>query len=139
MSRSHTGAARSNSHSSRSLAISESPWALQSSSMAGIRGQCIAAAAARAATHWPRMPAIEEPCSAHGLSEIANDRLLCELLRAAPVCDRDMERMLTALRRGLFDLATQDAASIDSDVLAFLCALAQQCFVNEHVWAASDQ
>jgi Flp pilus assembly protein TadD/SAM-dependent methyltransferase len=101
----------------------------------------IAAAAARAAAHGPRMPGIDELCGAQGLSDIANDRLLCELLRAAPVCDRDIERMLTALRCGLFGLAAQDgpATATAGAVLALLCALAQQCFVNEHVWVASAE
>jgi tetratricopeptide (TPR) repeat protein/SAM-dependent methyltransferase len=100
----------------------------------------IAAAAARA-VHGPRMLGIDELCGAQGLSDIANDRLLCELLRAAPVCDREMERMLTALRCGLFDLAALDASAtpIAGAVLALLCALAQQCFVNEHVWVTSPE
>jgi hypothetical protein len=100
----------------------------------------IAAAAARAA-HGPQMLGIDELCGAQGLSDIANDRLLCELLRAAPVCDREMERMLTALRCGLFDLAALDASAtpIAGAVLALLCALAQQCFVNEHVWVTSPE
>jgi Flp pilus assembly protein TadD len=103
----------------------------------------IAAAAGRAAALWPQVPTIDRICGVQGLSDIANDALLCELLRAAPVCDRDLERMLTALRRGLFDLAaqdaTEDAAPIARDALAFLCALAQQCFINEYVWAASAE
>jgi Flp pilus assembly protein TadD/SAM-dependent methyltransferase len=101
----------------------------------------IAAAAERTAAHWPDLPEIEQLCGAQGLSAIVNDRLLCELLAAAPVCDRDIERMLTALRRALFDLVAQDgpAAPIGGEVLAFLCALAQQCFVNEHVYVSCAQ
>jgi tetratricopeptide (TPR) repeat protein/SAM-dependent methyltransferase len=101
----------------------------------------IAAAIDLVAAQWPRLPDVEALCGARGLSDIAADALLRELLRAAPVSDRDLERMLTALRRGLFDLAAQDlpSAPMADEVLELICALAQQCFVNEHVWMASAQ
>jgi tetratricopeptide (TPR) repeat protein/SAM-dependent methyltransferase len=101
----------------------------------------IAAATNRAMAQWPRPLDLEELCGTHGLSDLAADALLRELLRAAPVCDRDLERMLTALRRVLFDLAAQDASSVPmaDDALELLCGLAQQCFVNEHVWVASAE
>jgi SAM-dependent methyltransferase len=118
------------------------PTQLASAALSVIKtNESIAAAAARAPAHGSRMPGIEELCGAQGLLDIANDQLLRELLRAAPVCDRDMERMLTALRCGLFGLAAQDgsAAPIADAVLALWCALAQQCFVNEHVWITSAE
>jgi Flp pilus assembly protein TadD/SAM-dependent methyltransferase len=101
----------------------------------------IAAAADRAAAQWPRLLDVDQLCGTNGLSHFAADALLHELLRAAPVSDRDLERMLTALRRALFDLAAQDppSAALTDDGLELLCALAQQCFVNEHVWVASDR
>src|SRR6185437_11274259 len=61
---------------------------------------------------------------------LARDPLLTALLDAAPIVDRDLERMLTAARSALL-ADTQDA-------LAFGCALANQCFLNEYVFAPSD-
>ena len=73
------------------------------------------------------------------LAEIASDRLLRELLQIAPVCDAQLEQVLTALRRFLLDLATDDASPAGSeDELAFFCALAQQCFCNEYVYALAE-
>ncbi len=71
------------------------------------------------------------------LAEIAGDLLLRELLQIAPVCDAQLEQVLTALRRFLLDLATDDAAASE-DELAFFCALAQQCFCNEYVYALEE-
>jgi tetratricopeptide (TPR) repeat protein/SAM-dependent methyltransferase len=73
------------------------------------------------------------------LADMASERLLRELLRITTVCDHAMEAMLTALRRGLLDLASDAAMSaVAGDVLDLLCALAQQCYGNEYVYALAD-
>src|SRR5262249_11506608 len=57
------------------------------------------------------------------------------------VCDLDLERFLTSARRAL--LAGALAATADEPVepalLAFYCALARQCFINEYVHAFDDE
>ncbi len=66
-----------------------------------------------------------------------DDPLLAALLTTTPVVDLDLERQLTAARRALLDGAHADAAAPD-DLLGFAIALARQCFINEYVFAISD-
>jgi tetratricopeptide (TPR) repeat protein/SAM-dependent methyltransferase len=80
---------------------------------------------------------IKSPLGAADLDRIAGDRLLCDLLTATPVCDAAMERLLTELRRVMLDLAAADAAVADG-TLAFCCAISQQCFINNYVFAVSQ-
>jgi tetratricopeptide (TPR) repeat protein/SAM-dependent methyltransferase len=65
------------------------------------------------------------------------DPLLLALLESAAVCDADLERRLTTARRGLLDTARRADLAGHTD-LTFACALAHQCFINEHVYATSD-
>jgi tetratricopeptide (TPR) repeat protein/2-polyprenyl-3-methyl-5-hydroxy-6-metoxy-1,4-benzoquinol methylase len=74
------------------------------------------------------------------LATLSGDRLLRALLESAPVRDLVLEHFLTAVRSGLLDLASRDqsAAPPDGPALAFACSLAQQCFINEYVFAETD-
>src|SRR5205807_9033568 len=63
--------------------------------------------------------------------------LLLRLLVSGRVSDGEIERVLTIARRQLLDQAGGDA--LDAPSLAFFCALAQQCFVNEYVFAESAE
>jgi tetratricopeptide (TPR) repeat protein/SAM-dependent methyltransferase len=80
---------------------------------------------------------LEQLIGPAGLGQLAGDRVFCRLLQAAPVCDAEIERFLTALRRALLDVAAAGEAVPDGGIDVF-CALAQQCFVNEYVYAWSD-
>jgi SAM-dependent methyltransferase len=78
--------------------------------------------------------------SSFGLPElvaIATDRLLLSLLLKTPVCDVALERLLTRTRLAMLDLATAQA-DVPREVLDFCCALAQQCFINEYVFACAS-
>jgi len=87
-----------------------------------------------------RSPSIAEPDGSTGFAEIANDSLLRELLRMTQICDGELERVFTGLRRRVLDLAGDERASAVADnVLQFYCALAQQCFFNEYVYALTDE
>ena len=69
---------------------------------------------------------------AHDLDGLAADDLLCALLTATPVCDVGLERLLTLARRAiLFDAGL--GTSLD-----FHSCLAQQCFINEYVFALDE-
>jgi len=59
---------------------------------------------------------------------IESDTLLRLMLVTAPNCDRELEAMLTAMRRQLL-------AQPENRDLVFTAALAQQCFINEYVFA----
>jgi len=66
------------------------------------------------------------------------DPLLRRLLVSVPIADVELERVLIAIRRYVLESATNGTA-IDDDVLAFAAALAQQCFINEYVFALDDE
>jgi tetratricopeptide (TPR) repeat protein/SAM-dependent methyltransferase len=88
---------------------------------------------ARAAKVWPARLAIEDLSGR--LAAIADDELLRVLLETAPVCDVDVERLLTGLRSILLDAARESPATAHEDGLfRFCCALARQCFINEYVF-----
>lgn len=74
------------------------------------------------------------------LAALSGDALLVQLLRSECIGDAEMERVFTAARRDLLDLATRDPGSVPvtDEGLQFSCALAQQCFINEYVYAASE-
>ena len=87
---------------------------------------------------WSR-PAMLLPVAAdlvrHRLAaggNIAADPLLQLMLVTAPNIDIALERMLTTLRR---QVLAQPEANRD---LAFIAALAQQCFINEYVFAEEE-
>jgi Flp pilus assembly protein TadD/SAM-dependent methyltransferase len=83
----------------------------------------------------PRRPAVTD------LGRIADDGLLVCLLRSAPVCDPEVERLLTGCRATLLDEVSRDppADEMAGPLLDFACALAEQCFVNEYVFACSEE
>jgi len=62
---------------------------------------------------------------------LGSDDLLLALLSRAPNQDLELEALLTAARNGLLHIAQQPS----QDGLAFSCALARQCFINEYVFA----
>jgi len=67
--------------------------------------------------------------------DLASDRLLQALLCRTPNRDLELEALLTAARRHLLrDCAALPGSQADT-ALAFPCALARQCFINEYVFA----
>ncbi len=98
----------------------------------------IRAAIERQGAAWPAILSIPQLCGATGFAAIADDLMLRELMRAAPICDGELEQLLTALRRGVLDLAADEAALADQ-TLQFACALAQLCFSNEYIYALSAE
>jgi Flp pilus assembly protein TadD/SAM-dependent methyltransferase len=72
------------------------------------------------------------------LAALAEDRLLLALLRAAPVRTVALEAVLTDARRQLLTRGAMPEAADDA-LIEFACALAQQCFINEYVFASSEQ
>ncbi len=85
---------------------------------------------------WPQRPTLSELFGTSGLSAIAGDPLLLRLLQAVPVRDVALEHLLTALRLSLLDAAANNQP-VSKVELTFCCALAQQCFINESVFATT--
>ena len=73
------------------------------------------------------------------LARMADDPLVLSLLRSAPICDPELERLFTACRATLLDEVGPNAstAELPDSILSLSCALAEQCFVNEYVFACS--
>lgn len=65
---------------------------------------------------------------------LEDDALLHALLGATPVVDLELEDFLTAARARLLAAVAADGAATALP-LRFACALAQQCFINEYVFA----
>jgi len=115
-------------------------------------------AIARAQSAWPRRLGAAELAGGAGLAELARDELLCQLLQTDPVTDLGLERLLANLRRAM--LASACAGFSDDDrtgeqhgstqrspsapreepdpLLGFYCSIARQCFINEFVFAKTE-
>ena len=89
---------------------------------------------------WPEPPSDRTPWSASGLAALA-DPLLLAILESFPVCEPELERFLTVARRALLDAALQaDPPGAESEAsVAFACALARQCFLNDFVFTRADE
>ena len=73
-----------------------------------------------------------------GSPTIADNPLLLQVMQSIPVQDVAFERLLTSLRRSLLSAAHAPEA-VSETVLGFACALAQQCFINEYIFATSPE
>ena len=91
----------------------------------------------RAARAWPaRLPATEL-----GRPELValRDPLLRALMQSTVVHDPALEKFLAACRFALLEIAEgTPAGEIEDKLLDTACALARQCFINEHVYAAGE-
>ena len=83
---------------------------------------------------WPKQLSETELFGDGGLATIADNPLLLQVMQSIPVQDIAFERLLTSLRRSFLSAARAPKA-ISETVLGFACALAQQCFINEYVFA----
>ena len=75
------------------------------------------------------------------LSEISGDPLLRSLLEATFIFDIELERYLTAVRNTMLLMAigNTEPEECNQNLLRFFCALSQQCFINEYVFACSNE
>ena len=93
----------------------------------------------RLADAWPRQLRLAELLGAQSAGAMAREAMVLALLRSKVVHDLELERLLTAIRRGLLQQAIEgDQQPVDYDDFEFFCALAQQCFLNEYVFALGD-
>ena len=98
-----------------------------------VAGACIA----RAAAAWPRRLAALELFGEGGQAAIMQDALLRSLLESACIRDIALERFLTGARSLLLEAAVSGGPA-DEDILAFACALARQCFINEYAFDCGE-
>ncbi|HKY18006.1 MAG TPA: tetratricopeptide repeat protein [Rhizomicrobium sp.] len=80
-------------------------------------------------------PSLAQLLGDAGFAPLADDALLAALLISAPNTDIPLERFLTLLRGAMIrELAHNPEASAQAQ--AFAAALAQQCFINDYVFAS---
>jgi tetratricopeptide (TPR) repeat protein/SAM-dependent methyltransferase len=99
----------------------------------------LAACMARATQAWPRRLPAHELLGPAGMAPISGNRLLRCVLEAGAVGDLALERLLTALRFAALEIAAGAEGGADDGMLDFCCALARQCFLNEQVFARTDE
>jgi 2-polyprenyl-3-methyl-5-hydroxy-6-metoxy-1,4-benzoquinol methylase len=87
---------------------------------------------------WPQLLTDSELFGEAGLATIADNPLLLQVMQSIPVQDIAFECLLTALRRSLLN-AVQTRQAVSDAVVGFACALAQQCFINEYVFATTPE
>lgn len=75
------------------------------------------------------------------LEKILSEPLLLALLRSTIIRDRFIERVLTETRKSLLHTAIEAGVSdlLKPELIAFVYALAHQCFSNEYVYVVSDR
>jgi tetratricopeptide (TPR) repeat protein/SAM-dependent methyltransferase len=107
--------------------------------------RAVKACIARAAEAWPRRLPADELLGPSGLAAICRHRLLRCLMESAGIGDIELERLLTAMRFSMLERASATDTSADSgkkesdeETVGFCCALARQCFLNEQVFACTD-
>lgn len=99
----------------------------------------LATALTRAEAGWPNGRSASDLFNAGEFETIADDPLLLSVLHSTTVRTFAFECLLTALRRdALAALQTDTGAQNIQRALPFWCALARQCFINDFVFAVSD-
>jgi tetratricopeptide (TPR) repeat protein/SAM-dependent methyltransferase len=98
----------------------------------------VAQSSARCAQAWPRRLGEGELFGPHGLTVVADDELLRTLLTVSRVTDLALERLLTMTRTLLLRRAMEAVPAMPDAHLRFWSALAQQCHINEYVFATTE-
>ncbi len=122
----------------------EAVWHFSQAIALGLRGAeilvkqnaALGPALKRLAEAWPRQLSLADLLGPEGAVPLAADALLFALLQSTVIHDRELERLFTAMRRALLEQAVEAGAQIcEPGWIEFYCALAQQCFLNEYVFA----
>lgn len=102
----------------------------------------------RANNSWPHRLSMVELFGPTGLHDLAEERLLQSVLVNMPNMNMETERFLTMARHILLDLALDEAMQdgqkasvqnvLDAPQLSLFCALARQCYINEYIFALTD-
>ena len=88
---------------------------------------------------WPLPIKTEELFSRFSLETIAEDIFLRCALETVPLHHAPLEKFLTAIRSILLRKALSEGSIANPAIVRLFCALAEQCFINEYVFAQSDE
>lgn len=87
---------------------------------------------------WPLPVKPDLMFARYSLQSIAGDLFLRCALETVPLHHPSLEKFLTVIRAALLRLAVDDPDAT-GDVVRLMCAMAQQCFVNEYALAQSEE
>ncbi|MBV9458954.1 MAG: methyltransferase domain-containing protein [Bradyrhizobium sp.] len=96
---------------------------------------------ARIGGKWPLPITNAELFGSESVIPLANDLFLRCAMEATILPSVQLEILLGYARAELLRLAgeqNEDSAETDDDIVAFACALARQCFINEYVYAQTE-
>lgn len=101
----------------------------------------IVACIERAVTAWPTRLTAEQLFGPRGLGAVSSHRILRCMLENGLIAQVAMERFLTNVRSCLLQAASPASVGDipEDESLAFYAAVARQCFINEYVYALTDQ
>lgn len=88
---------------------------------------------------WPLPVSADELFARHSMQSMANDTFLRCALETIPIRGAPLERFLTFIRSALLHFAVTDFGVADNAIIRLFCSIAQQCFINEYVFAQSDE
>jgi tetratricopeptide (TPR) repeat protein/SAM-dependent methyltransferase len=91
---------------------------------------------------WPKRLSRDKLFEGCDSSAISDELLLQSLLVSAPLSNIEFEQLLTNLRFIFLEYATTVINQCEEESngdLVFYCALARQCFINEYVFAYTDE
>ena len=92
---------------------------------------------ARIAGKWPLSVTNVELFGSDSVIPLANDLFLRCAMEATSLPSMQLEVLLAYARAELLRLAGEqgkDNGEVDDDIVAFACAMARQCFINEYVY-----
>ncbi|WP_342726883.1 methyltransferase domain-containing protein [Bradyrhizobium sp. B097] len=125
--------AKATTHFGKALALGMDARAvsfvLQSPTIAGYIG--------RIAGKWPLPVTTVELFGAEGLAPLARDLFLRAALEATTLANMQLEVLLGYARAELLRLASNQDPE-DDEIVAFACALARQCFINEYPYGQTE-
>lgn len=100
-----------------------------------LQSPIIAMYVARIAGRRPQAITTVELFGADGIIPLAKDLFLRCAMEAATLASIELEALLQHARAELLRLAAAPGRTdVDDDIVAFACALARQCFINEYVY-----
>jgi SAM-dependent methyltransferase len=91
---------------------------------------------------WPLSIKNDELFGSIGIAPLAGDLLLRCALETINLTNVALEVLLGHVRSELLRMAVADpggAYESNDDIAAFCCAIARQCFINEYVWAQTNE
>jgi 2-polyprenyl-3-methyl-5-hydroxy-6-metoxy-1,4-benzoquinol methylase len=107
-----------------------------------LQNPAVMACVERLEAKWPLPMQNNEVFGPAGAEAIANDLFLQCALESTPISGQALEVFLTHVRSALLSLANAtviESRSVDDNITACFCTLAQQCFINEYVFAQGDE